>query len=787
MGTPRSPRQPKTAPNSNGGSVSLSIEAERTIGVVGGIRADATATVGIDAFTRNNRATGYIDPDSRSGGLSVGLGSSKKGLGGEIGVDAQFNENGSINSIGGNIAGSILGFGAGIGGSSAGDARASIQGFGIGVEIAKSADGDITLQTCFTIGVIEACTSFSRDKGDPQNTEGTLKLPSIDFTRGNKTPRPTKPNTPTNTSARKKPQPKPQSDTPSPKRNPRPEPPKADKPKTDKKPQLDSKKKTPVGFGKKPISAIKRPASAGTKLQSNPRKKPLIDLKKKPGIDLKKKPLEPRKKPNIDIKKPSIDSKKKPTDLSPINLKKPVITPKPPSPTRPKSSPLPPKTPTPKPAPPPKPTPSPKPPRPLPSPSPSPSPSPNSKPGVGLPPADIIPLFQDHKCYHLVWLNHTHISIEFIWSPDPNKYIRPSVAEDVHGGGVWTNNANRFSTIRATSLAHERTPAFIEFHEPPNVGAFEESRNLQEFTKYKGNWKAWALFNNRLHIVVPGGYRYNENQPWPYQIGHITSTGSYIKDWLAARSYLIFDISVYEIPCRPGGPPPKKVEPPKPKINPPRLPNRPPKIKPMDCCKELKEIHKYLGIPKMKKDKFKVAKAFMVAGGTGNQECENYYEVTQSLFRMLANGLIINPITKPLGNDWQVVNATAWAAQMYEMTAESMSDGNSTQKFEIATIMQLAQLMSTLAETTRKIEYIIDAIGYEPLLDTEEVTIPFTIYEGHKGFAKVEPKKIDITKPKTDNEVEAVLATMLQPSKIPIVSWQFDPNNISISKALRAL
>jgi hypothetical protein len=177
----------------------------------------------------------------------------------------------------------------------------------------------------------------------------------------------------------------------------------------------------------------------------------------------------------------------------------------------------------------------------------------------------------------------------------------------------------------------------------------------------------------------------------------------------------------------------------------------------------------------------------MVAGGKGNEECEDYYAVTQSLFRMLANGLIINPISKPLGNEWQNVNATTWAAQVYEMVAESMSDGNSSQKFEIGAIMQLAQLMSTVAELTRKVEFLADAIGYEPFLGSEDVPIAFTIHESHKGFEKKQVKQIDISKPKTDDEVEAVLAKMLQPSKIPIVSWQFKPNDISISQALRGL
>ncbi len=226
--------------------------------------------------------------------------------------------------------------------------------------------------------------------------------------------------------------------------------------------------------------------------------------------------------------------------------------------------------------------------------------------------------------------------------------------------------------------------------------------------------------------------------------------------------------------------------PPTPKYNPPRLPNPPQQIKPMkDCCDKIEEIYKYLGIAKIKKNKFKVAKAFLAPGGTGNQECEDYYSINEALFRMLANGLIINPVSKPLGSEWKSVNATAWAGNMYEMLAEAMSDGNSTQKFEISMMMQITQLLSIISEQTRKIEFLSEALGIEPDLETEEIPACFTIYEGHKGFEKKEPKKIDISKAKTDDEVEAVLAKMMKPSKIPIMKWVFRPESKSIVQILR--
>jgi len=216
-----------------------------------------------------------------------------------------------------------------------------------------------------------------------------------------------------------------------------------------------------------------------------------------------------------------------------------------------------------------------------------------------------------------------------------------------------------------------------------------------------------------------------------------------------------------------------------------QLPNYPQHFKPMNCCDKVEEIYKYLGIAKLKKNKFPVSNAFLVPGGSGNDNCFDYYAIVQALFRMLANGLIINPKSKPLGSEWQNANATAWASAMYEMMAESMSDGNSTQRFEVAAIMQLTQMMATLAENGRKIEFVADAIGIEPLPIAENVPVCFTIYEGHKGFSKKEPKKINVSGLKTDTDVENVLGKMLNPSLIPITAWKFRPGQISINEALR--
>ncbi|MCC3433805.1 MAG: hypothetical protein JGK08_28745, partial [Microcoleus sp. PH2017_04_SCI_O_A] len=133
------------------------------------------------------------------------------------------------------------------------------------------------------------------------------------------------------------------------------------------------------------------------------------------------------------------------------------------------------------------------------------------------------------------------------------------------------------------------------------------------------------------------------------------------------------------------------------------------------------------------KKKFKVAKQFLVPGGNGNEECEDYYALCEALFRMLANGLIINPVSKPLGSEWKNVNATAWASGVYEMVAESMSNGDTTQKYEISSIMQQVQMMSAIAKLSRKVDFLSEAIGMTPDLDTEELPVCFTIHEAQQA------------------------------------------------------
>ncbi|MEG4427079.1 MULTISPECIES: hypothetical protein [unclassified Microcoleus] len=423
---------------------------------------------------------------------------------------------------------------------------------------------------------------------------------------------------------------------------------------------------------------------------------------------------------------------------------------------------------------------------------PVPKPPPNGY-GIGYPSEEIIPLLSDNKCYHLVVLWHIASYAIYSWDivhKNALKFIRDSLPNEAYGGGVWTQQTPLFySTLQA--IPYGRTPAFIDYHEPPDPNGSNNPSSLN-YNKFSANFKAWGLLDGGPQIILsPQSFQYFDGLLPPFML---TGTGAYLKQYIANSrpANQIWDISAYEIACVNSGSGtglPRHITP---TVTPPalpssQLPNYPQHIKPMDCCEEIKEIHRFLGIGKFKKKKFAIANQFLAPGATGNTECADYYELEEAKIRMMANGLILNPVSSPNGTPWQTVNATAWAAQMYEMMAESMSDGNQTQKVEIALMMQLSQMMKVIAEMKREIEFLSQCIGITPELDTEDLPICFTIFQGHKGFGKKDKKLIDITSQKTDAQVEMTLTEMLQPSKIPITVRRFKPDSISIIEALRQI
>jgi hypothetical protein len=233
------------------------------------------------------------------------------------------------------------------------------------------------------------------------------------------------------------------------------------------------------------------------------------------------------------------------------------------------------------------------------------TPTPTPTPDIGINANDIIPLLQDNKCYHVVILWHSTAISRFIWEPDPNVFIRASRSDEIHGGGVWNNYTSLYYAKSQEALSPRKSPAYIEFHNPPNVPLNQRYSQPQEFGKFKANFKAWALLNQSLQIVIPGGYEYFQQVLMPFSL---IGTGSYIKTYINTwqPSGQIWDVSCYEIPCNQFNQSPdlpKRIAPQAPQAPQALFPNPPPRKRNMDeCCRDsvklLRAIYKGLGIAK---------------------------------------------------------------------------------------------------------------------------------------------------------------------------------------------
>ncbi|XZN93230.1 MAG: hypothetical protein ACM65M_10575 [Microcoleus sp.] len=751
------PRRNRSSPENN---ANLNLTYEKTLGTVGGIRAEASleADLGDVLGLKANRLNGSFDAGDRTASINAGLGSKATRSGASVEGTVKLGEDGRIESIGGSISGRILGFGGGLSADSQGNAAISGEAFGGKVEISRDSAGNFSIQVCYGFGPLEACTTFARDQGDPQN-EGSLKLGG-GIKPGTGSRRPNSPNLPPRQPIRRPPA----RSRSQPERPPRPQSERPVKPHQDKKP-TPPKKPTPkprADIRKKPVEPVPS------------KKKPQIDLKKKPQINLEKPKADIRKK----TPKPSLKPKKPSPKPQPINLKKPVTpSPNPTKPPRPKSTPKPPKTPRPTPSPQlPKPAPVPRP-SPWPRTEPTPAPVPVSKPVTEI------------NCS-----NGSQIKLQFS-TRNGTGTINDWLTETTQDFASLFRNPNAYNS--AQLLDPQKTDLYYADYKLGKGKWISEVINYYSFV-----YSSKRQENDPYYEFLRNGFWWIDNQKTGTEVLRVKYSFERVKYWNPSYpqemyvfygtpySFKVTPLDALPPPSCPSGStpilPPLVAPPSAPKYYPPRLPNQPTKVKPMDCCKKVDEIYKYLGIAKLKKNKFPVAKQFLSPGGTGNEDCEDYYQLNQALFRMLANGLILNPKASPHGNLWQSVNATAWAGDVYEMVAEAMSNGDSTQKFEISMIMQTTQLLQIIAEQTRKIEFLSECLGIEPDLDVEEIPACFTVYEGHKGFdPNKKPEKIDVTKAKTDSQVEETLAKMLQPSKVPIVKWVFKPESKSIVRILR--
>ena len=103
-------------------------------------------------------------------------------------------------------------------------------------------------------------------------------------------------------------------------------------------------------------------------------------------------------------------------------------------------------------------------------------------------------------------------------------------------------------------------------------------------------------------------------------------------------------------------------------------------------------------------------------------------------------------------------------------------------------------LFRSVAELTKKVEFVADAIGLDPEPTVDYLPICFTIHKSHKPAKGFDPKKkhlplevIDTAaSTKTDDDTEKTISKMLNASVIPITSWRLKRGGLTLVDMLRS-
>ncbi|MEG3900163.1 MULTISPECIES: hypothetical protein [unclassified Microcoleus] len=414
---------------------------------------------------------------------------------------------------------------------------------------------------------------------------------------------------------------------------------------------------------------------------------------------------------------------------------------------------------------------------------------------LGLPAEEVTPFLEDNKCYHVVFLWHAYIQNEFKWEPDPNIFQRASTASDIHGGGVWINNQNRFYAKVDKALPYERTPAYIEFHDPPSVPLSQAYLYPNEFKKYKANFKAWASINGKLQIHIPGGYKYNEQILMPWDL---FNTGAYIKNYIQQwrPAGQIWDLSAYEIPCNyfSSGTPglPKKIGIPQSFIPSPSAGNQPPM--PESCCEalaaDIEDIKEVLACKEILAGKMTFPWSWRMPGGQGEEIIMDYPNLLRAIAQQIDHlgihppKLSIKDINNAIAGDQSLTNQFPSVTQAFEALMAQVWDANADVDTLTNFLYRLAwlsvQQSFNLAQVTGTVESLKDMIGGETEPTETTLTTPFNIAAGTgakemppgKGFGKQanESNAIDNRiNANTEMSTEAMLPKFLKIRENPIL------------------
>lgn len=233
-------------------------------------------------------------------------------------------------------------------------------------------------------------------------------------------------------------------------------------------------------------------------------------------------------------------------------------------------------------------------------------------------------------------------------------------------------------------------------------------------------------------------------------------------------------------------------------------PSPPPRKIPMnDCCREstklMREIHKHLGIPELKKSGVSFPNRLIAPGAQGYSKVDNIVDFLELIVREIdhlgihPHEVTIKDVDPGTPGDQSIsaefVNATAWAQALMENTLKSGGTDDARLNLQVRSARLLLQTFVTAVSGKYKADAIADFLGVPTQEFSAKPSVPFDITLGErraKGFGKSETDR-DKIKKLSVKKVEALLDRFLSESTQDVVCEQFDEREQSLLELLQQL
>ena len=238
--------------------------------------------------------------------------------------------------------------------------------------------------------------------------------------------------------------------------------------------------------------------------------------------------------------------------------------------------------------------------------------------------------------------------------------------------------------------------------------------------------------------------------------------------------------------------------------NRPRIPPSPPPERIMnDCCREstklMREIHKHLGIPELKKSGVKFPNRLIAPGAQGYSTVDNIVDFLELIVREIdhlgihPHEVTIKDVDPSTPGDQPItaefINATAWAHDLTKNTLKSGGTDDARLNLQVRTARLLLQTFVTAVAGKYKSDAIADFLGVPTQEFAARPLVPFDISLGErkaKGFGKSESDR-DKIKKLSVKKVEALLDRFLSESPQDVVCERFDEREQSLLELLQQL